>query len=154
PFDYFAPTGRVLLADWVNADDGTGVVHLAPAYGEDDQTTCAAHGVDGAAPVRDDGTFDERVTDFAGMDVFAANEPVARLLAERGRLFARSTYRHDYPHCWRCDRPLLYRAIPSWFVRVTAFRDRLVANNELVRWVPAHVGEKRFADWLANARDW
>jgi len=153
-FDYFMTTSRVVAADWVSADDGTGMVHLAPAYGEDDQATCAANGVVGAAPVRDDGTFDERVRELAGMDVFAANEPLARLLERAGKLFARATYRHDYPHCWRCDRPLMYRAIPSWFVRVSEFRDRLVANNAQVRWVPAHVGEKRFADWLANARDW
>jgi isoleucyl-tRNA synthetase len=156
-FEYFAQASgafRVVTADWVSAEDGTGVVHLAPAYGEDDQATCAAHGVVGPAPVRDDGTFDERVAEFAGMDVFAAGEPIARALARTGRLFARATFRHEYPHCWRCDRPLLYRAIPSWFVKVTAFRDRLVANNAQIQWVPAHVGEKRFADWLGNARDW
>jgi isoleucyl-tRNA synthetase len=145
---------RVVTADWVTADDGTGIVHLAPAYGEEDQATCAAHGVVGLAPVRDDGTFDERAGDFAGMDVLDAGEPIARALARDGRLFARATYRHDYPHCWRCDRPLIYRAIPSWFVEVTAFRDRLVRNNAQIRWVPSYIGEKRFADWLANARDW
>ena len=153
-FDYFAETGPVLAAEWVSADEGTGVVHLAPAYGEDDHVTCAAAGVTGAAPVRDDGTYDERVGELAGMDVFAANEPITRMLERAGKLFARGTVRHDYPHCWRCDRPLVYRAIPSWFVRVTEFRDRLVANNAAIAWVPAHVGEKRFADWLANARDW
>ena len=145
---------RVVAADWVSADDGTGIVHLAPAYGEDDQATCAAHGVVGAAPVRDDGTFDECCGELAGLDVFAAAEPVVRALERAGRLFARATYRHDYPHCWRCDRPLIYRAIPSWFVQVTALRERLVACNAEIQWVPAHVGEKRFADWLAGARDW
>ena len=153
-FDHFTDSGPVLAAEWVSAGDGTGVVHLAPAYGEDDQTTCAAAGVTGPAPVRDDGTFDPRVGELAGMDVFAANEPIAKLLERAGVVFARGTVRHDYPHCWRCDRPLVYRAIPSWFVRVTAFRDRLVANNRAIAWVPSHVGEKRFADWLANARDW
>ncbi|HSR96853.1 MAG TPA: isoleucine--tRNA ligase [Kofleriaceae bacterium] len=155
-FDCFASTGafRVVAADWVSADDGTGMVHLAPAYGEEDQATCAAHGVVGEAPVRDDGTFDDRVGELAGLDVFAANEPIARMLARDGRLFARATVRHDYPHCWRCDRPLIYRAIPSWFVQVTAFRERLTACNDQIHWVPAHVGDKRFADWLANARDW
>ncbi|HET9623973.1 MAG TPA: class I tRNA ligase family protein, partial [Kofleriaceae bacterium] len=140
--------------DWVSADDGTGVVHLAPAFGEDDQATCAALGITGDNPVRDDGTFDERAGELAGLHVLAANEPIAAALARAGRLFARAMHRHDYPHCWRCDAPLIYRAIPSWFVRVTAFKDRLVAHNRAIAWVPAHVGDKRFADWLAGARDW
>ncbi len=154
PFDYFTSTSPVLAADWVSASEGTGVVHLAPAFGEDDQVTCAAHGVRGDNPVRDDGTFDARVRDFVGLDVFAANEPVARAVAQAGRLFARGDVHHDYPHCWRCDRPLVYRAVPSWYVEVSRLRERLLACNAKVRWVPAELGEKRFADWLANARDW
>lgn len=154
PFDYFTAAAPVLAAEWVSASDGTGVVHLAPAFGEEDQTTCAAHGVRGENPVRDDGTYDARVRDFAGLEVFAANEPVARALAQTGRLFARGDVHHDYPHCWRCDRPLVYRAVPSWYVAVSKLRERLLACNAKVRWVPAELGEKRFADWLANARDW
>jgi isoleucyl-tRNA synthetase len=145
---------RVVAAEWVAADDGTGAVHLAPAFGEEDQATCAALGITGANPVRDDGTLDDRLGELAGLHVFAANEPIARALARTGELFARAPHRHDYPHCWRCDEPLIYRSIPSWFVRVTAFKDRLVANNRLIHWVPSHVGDKRFADWLASARDW
>ncbi|HEX3759054.1 MAG TPA: class I tRNA ligase family protein, partial [Kofleriaceae bacterium] len=145
---------RVVAADWVSAGDGTGIVHLAPAFGEDDQATCAAHGITGENPVRDDGTFDDRMGELAGVHVFAAGEPVLAALARAGRLFARAPHRHDYPHCWRCDAPLIYRSIPSWFVRVTAFKDRLVAHNREIQWVPAHVGNKRFADWLAGARDW
>jgi isoleucyl-tRNA synthetase len=154
PFDYFTDASTVLAADWVSASDGTGVVHLAPAFGEEDQATCATHGVRGENPVRDDGTYDARVHDFAGLDVFAANEHVARALAQRGRVFARGEVHHDYPHCWRCDHPLVYRAVPSWYVAVSQLRERLLACNAQVRWVPAELGEKRFADWLANARDW
>jgi isoleucyl-tRNA synthetase len=154
PFAYFSTSVPVLAAEWVSASDGTGVVHLAPAFGEEDQTTCAAHGVRGENHVRDDGTFDDRVHDFAGLDVFAANEPVARALAGSGRLFARGDVRHDYPHCWRCDHPLVYRAVPSWYVAASRLRERLLACNAKVRWVPAELGDKRFADWLANARDW
>jgi isoleucyl-tRNA synthetase len=154
PFDYFTQASPVLAAEWVSASDGTGVVHLAPAFGEDDQATCAAHGVRGENPVRDDGTYDARVRDFAGRDVFAANEPVARSLAQNGRLFARGDVHHEYPHCWRCDRPLVYRAVPSWYVAASQLRERLLASNAKVRWVPADLGAKRFADWLANARDW
>jgi isoleucyl-tRNA synthetase len=154
PFDCFASVSPVLAGEWVSAKDGTGVVHLAPAFGEEDQVTCAAHGLHGENPVRDDGTFDDRVRELAGLDVFAANEPVARALAAMGRLFARGDVHHDYPHCWRCDRPLVYRAVPSWYVEVSRLRERLLATNAAVRWVPAELGEKRFADWLANARDW
>ncbi|MFT3694375.1 MAG: isoleucine--tRNA ligase [Kofleriaceae bacterium] len=154
PFDYFTTTAPVLAAEWVSASDGTGVVHLAPAFGEDDRATCEAHGVRGENPVRDDGTYDSRVRDFAGVDVFAANELVARALARSGRLFARGEVHHDYPHCWRCDRPLVYRAVPSWYVAASQLRERLLAANATVRWVPAELGEHRFADWLANARDW
>lgn len=152
PFDYFAKASPVLAADWVTTTEGTGVVHLAPAFGEDDQATCAKHGVRGENPVRDDGTFDARVRDFAGLDVFAANEPVAHALAARGLLFARGHVEHDYPHCWRCDRPLMYRAVASWYVEVSRLRERLLACNAKVRWLPD--GAKRFEDWLANARDW
>ena len=154
PFEYFTHVSPVLAAEWVTATDGTGVVHLAPAFGEDDRETCAAHGVHGHNPVRDDGTYDARVRDFAGLDVFAANEPVARALAARGRLFARGDVQHEYPHCWRCDHPLVYRAVPSWYVAVSTLRDRLLVCNARVRWVPDELGTKRFAEWLANARDW
>jgi isoleucyl-tRNA synthetase len=153
-FPYFSGDHRVVAASFVTAGDGTGIVHLAPAFGEDDQTTCDALGITGAHPVRDDGTFDDRVVDFAGMHVLEANESIARHLAQRGLVFARETYRHDVAHCWRCDSPLVYRAMPSWFVRVTAFKPELVANNKKIRWVPSHIGDKRFAAWLDNARDW
>ena len=143
---------RVVAAEWVSAADGTGAVHLAPAFGEDDQATCAALGITGENPVRDDGTFDDRLGELAGVHVFAAGEPILAALARAGRLFARAPHRHDYPHCWRCDAPLIYRSVPSWFVRVTAFKDRLVAHNRAIRWVPAHVGDKRFADWPRPAR--
>jgi isoleucyl-tRNA synthetase len=151
---YLPGAHRVLAADWVSAADGTGVVHLAPAFGEDDAETCAAAGVTAENPVKDDGTFDDRVVDFAGMHVFEANAGVVDALVRAGLAFDRGTVRHAYPHCWRCDTPLVYRAVPSWFVAVTKLRERLVANNARIHWVPEHVGTKRFADWLANARDW
>lgn len=152
PFAYFTDHVPVLAAEWVSASDGTGVVHLAPAFGEDDHATCERHGVRGENPVRDDGTFDARVTDFANRHVFEANAAVAKALGPR--LFARGEVRHAYPHCWRCDHPLVYRAVPSWYVAVSTLRARLLACNARVRWVPPELGEKRFADWLANARDW
>ena len=145
---------QVVATDFVTADEGTGVVHLAPAFGEDDQAACAAHGIEGPNPVGDDGTFDERLGELAGLSVFEANEPIAKRLRVAGALFARETHRHNYPHCWRCDSPLIYRAVPSWFVRVSAFKDRMAKLNRRIHWVPPHVGEGRFADWLQNARDW
>jgi isoleucyl-tRNA synthetase len=154
PFDFFVREVPVLTAEWVSAGDGTGVVHLAPAFGEDDQVTCAAHDVTGANPVRDDGTYDTSVGTLAGLDVHGAAEPVAHMLAAAGLLFARGEVVHDYPHCWRCDRPLVYRAQPSWYVAASRLRERLLACNARVRWVPPELGEKRFADWLASARDW
>jgi isoleucyl-tRNA synthetase len=153
-FPWFPGAFRVLAADFVTSAEGTGVVHLAPAFGEDDQAVCAEHGISGPNPVGDDGCFDQRVPPLAGLSVFAANEVIARSLAADGALFRREIHRHAYPHCWRCDHPLLYRAIPAWFVKVTAFKDRLAELSRGIRWVPAHVGEGRMADWLANARDW
>jgi isoleucyl-tRNA synthetase len=154
PFGFFADAVPVLAAPWVTATDGTGVVHLAPAFGEDDAALCASAGVRGANPVGDDGRYDARVGALAGLDVHAAAEPVAAQLAAAGRLFARGEVRHDYPHCWRCDRPLVYRAVASWYVAASRLRAPMVAVNAQVRWVPAELGERRFADWLAGARDW
>ena len=156
-FPYFAatPGGFVVLAgDFVTTEDGTGIVHLAPAFGEDDHALCAAHGIQGPNPVRDDGTFDEQVTDFAGRHVFDANPAIAAKLKEEGAVLRRETYDHNYPHCWRCDSPLIYRAIETWFVKVTAIKERMLAANKQIRWVPEHIRDGRFGNWLENARDW
>jgi len=154
-FPYFADTPNafvILAGDFVTTEDGTGIVHLAPAFGEDDHALCIAHGIEGPNPVQDDGTFDARVADFAGQHVFAANTAIARALADR--LVRRETCDHNYPHCWRCDQPLIYRAIKTWFVRVTAIKDRMLAANQRIRWIPEHVRDGRFGNWLDNARDW
>ena len=154
---YFADTPgafRVLPGDFVTTEDGTGVVHIAPAFGEDDAALCAAHGIAGPNPVRDDGTFDERVGELAGVHVFDANAAIAQRLKEAGAVLRHDTYDHNYPHCWRCDAPLIYRAIRAWFVRVTEIKARMTAANQKIRWVPEHIRDGRFGDWLANARDW
>ena len=156
-FDYFADTdpGFVVLAgDFVETESGTGVVHLAPAFGEDDSVLCGAHGISGPGPVENDGTFASAVTDFAGQHVFDANPNILRHLKDADLLFHRETYDHNYPHCWRCDSPLIYRAIRTWFVRVSSFVDRMLAANQQINWVPDHIREGRFGKWLANARDW
>ena len=156
-FPYFATTPggfRVLAGDFVTTEDGTGIVHLAPAFGEDDSALCSASGIEGPSPVRDDGTFDGRVSDFAGQDVFAANGAIAARLKDEGAVLRRETYDHNYPHCWRCDSPLIYRAIKTWFVKVTAIKQHMVAANQKIRWVPEHIRDGRFGNWLENARDW
>lgn len=154
---YFADTEngfRVLAAGFVETETGTGIVHLAPAFGEDDNAVCTAAGIAGPNPVQDDGSFDARVGDFAGQHIFEANPHIARHLKEAGRLVQHDTYEHNYPHCWRCDAPLIYRAVKSWFVKVTAVKDAMLRLNQNINWIPAHIRDGRFGMWLENARDW
>ncbi len=156
-FDYFAGTEnafRLLAGDFVTTEDGTGIVHMAPGFGEDDQNLCEAAGIAVLVPVDDKGRFTAEVADFAGMQVFAANRPIADRLAEQGALLRQEEYPHSYPHCWRSDTPLIYRAVSSWFVQVTAFRDRMVELNQEIDWVPAHIRDGAFGKWLEGARDW
>ncbi|MGH8895791.1 MAG: isoleucine--tRNA ligase [Egibacteraceae bacterium] len=156
-FPFFAGTEnafRILLWDSVDPGDGTGVVHLAPGFGEEDQSVCEAHGIPVVCPVDDQGRFTSDVPDFAGLQVFAANQPIIRALKDRDLLLKEEAYRHSYPHCWRTDTPLIYRAVSSWFVRVTAIKDRLLELNKSINWVPSHVRDGAFGKWLENARDW
>jgi isoleucyl-tRNA synthetase len=168
PFPYFT-TGdkarnafQVLRGDFVTTEDGTGIVHMAPAYGEDDKATTDTVGIEPATPVDSKGRFDATVPDYHGQQVFDANPAIIRDLkngtgsaATTGAVLLRhETYEHSYPHCWRCRNPLIYRAVSSWFVRVTEFRDRMVELNEQITWYPEHVKDGQFGKWLANARDW
>ncbi|WP_336923700.1 isoleucine--tRNA ligase [Aquipuribacter sp. SD81] len=157
PFDYFVGrenAHRVLAADYVTTEDGTGLVHIAPAFGEEDKVVTDAAGIEPVVPVDSKGEFTAEVPDFAGMHVFEANTPIARALRERGLLLRHESYEHPYPHCWRCGNALIYRAVSSWFVKVTAFKDRMLELNEQIDWVPGHVKDGSFGQWLANARDW
>jgi isoleucyl-tRNA synthetase len=156
-FGYFAGTPnafRVLGADFVDTSEGTGVVHLAPGFGEDDQRACEAAGIAVVCPVDDRGRFTAEVPDYEGLLVFDANQPVIRDLRARGRLVRHDSYVHSYPHCWRTDTPLIYKAVSSWFVRVTAVKARMLELNQEITWVPAHVRDGAFGKWLDNARDW
>jgi isoleucyl-tRNA synthetase len=156
-FDYFADTPNaftVLSADFVSTDDGTGIVHLAPGFGEDDQIVANAAGIPTICPMDEHGQYTAEVTDWAGTHVFDANPLVIRELKERGVVLRHATYDHPYPHCWRCAQPLVYRAISSWFVEVTKFRDRMVELNQEITWQPAHIKDGSFGKWLENARDW
>jgi isoleucyl-tRNA synthetase len=168
PFPYFVDDEKarnafqVLAADFVSTDDGTGIVHLAPAYGEDDKATADAAGIAAVTPVDAKGRFDATVPDYAGQQVFDANPQIIRDLkngagsaALNGAVLLRhETYEHSYPHCWRCRNPLIYRAVSSWFIKVTEFRDRMVELNQEITWYPEHVKDGIFGNWLSNARDW
>ncbi|HUC32629.1 MAG TPA: isoleucine--tRNA ligase [Ilumatobacteraceae bacterium] len=156
-FPFFADTPNafhVLAADFVSTDDGTGVVHMSPGHGEDDQIACNAVGIPTVCPMDEHGRYTAEVRPWAGVHVFDANPEVTRDLKSRGLVVRHDSYSHSYPHCWRCAEPLVYRAISSWFVQVTAFKDRMVELNQQIRWVPDHVKEGSFGKWLANARDW
>jgi isoleucyl-tRNA synthetase len=160
PFDYF--TGerergafRVIAGDEVSTEEGTGLVHMAPAYGEADFTALAGAGLDLLVdPIDLEGRFTEAVPEVAGVNIKEADTTLVRLLKERGALFRNERIRHPYPFCYRTDTPLMYKAIPTWFVAVESIKDRLVKLNDNIHWVPEHVGTRRFGNWLADARDW
>jgi isoleucyl-tRNA synthetase len=164
PFDFFRGrenAHRVLSAGYVTVDDGTGIVHIAPAFGEEDKVVTDAAGIEVVVPVGTDGTFDSTVPPYEGMLVFDANHQIIRDLKERSKPFVTAavllrheTYDHPYPHCWRCGNPLIQRAVDSWFVQVTAFRDRMVELNREITWVPEHIRDGQFGKWLENAIDW
>src|SRR5215472_892233 len=185
PFSYFLghPNSHVVLhADYVTTDDGTGVVHLAPAFGEEDKLLTDQYGITPVVPVGPDGKFTYPVSDYAGLHVFDANHVIINHLKARTRLDAEGpdqaaastagdsatagsttggtvllrheTYDHSYPHCWRCRKPLIYMAVSSWFVSTTAIRDRMLKLNEQITWVPEHVKHGQFGKWLENTRDW
>ncbi|HEX4864608.1 MAG TPA: class I tRNA ligase family protein, partial [Acidimicrobiales bacterium] len=156
-FPYFAGAENafvVLSADFVTTDEGTGIVHMAPGFGEDDQIVCANAGIAVVCPVDDRALFTAEVTDFAGLHVFDANQPIIRALRDRGALIRHDTIVHAYPHCWRTENPLIYRAVSSWFVNVTEIKGRLLEHNQEIHWVPEHIRDGSFGKWLANARDW
>jgi isoleucyl-tRNA synthetase len=162
PFDFFvgsANAHQLLPADYVTTDEGTGLVHLAPAFGEEDKAVTDAAGIEAVVPVDSAGQFTSEVAPYAGMQVFDANRVIIRDLRHGapyvgGVLLRQESYEHPYPHCWRCNNPLIQRAVSSWFVAVTRFRDRMVALNKEITWVPENVGTGQFGAWLEGARDW
>jgi len=165
-FDYFAHTPassnyfQVVSDAYVTDDAGTGVVHQAPAFGEDDYRVCLAHniitkGADIPCPVDADGNFTAPVdASILGQHVKAADATIMQMIKDKGRLVQKDVLQHSYPFCWRSDTPLIYKAVPSWFVKVEEIRDRVVANNKETYWVPSEVKEGRFHNWLSDARDW
>ena len=142
----------VVCASYVTTEDGTGVVHIAPAFGQDDYLVGRKYDLPVLNPVGEDGAYNDGP--WAGMDVFQANDEVIRYLKENDKLFKKQRIVHLYPHCWRCDTPLIYYAKPSWYIEVTKLRDRILEENKKVHWHPSYIGEKRFGNWLENLNDW
>ncbi len=162
-FPYFEKTEnafRVVSADFVTMEEGTGIVHIAPGFGEDDYKLGERENIPLLQHVNMDGEFVSKVKDFAGMLVKPRGDhqktdiEIIKYLAHNNKLFAKKKIKHSYPHCWRCDTPLLNYATESWFVKVTAFKDQLLKNNKKINWVPDHIKHGRFGNWLENVRDW
>ena len=156
-FDYFADQPNafmVLVADYVSTEDGTGIVHQAPAFGEDDMITCEKYGIDLVIPVDADGKFTSLVPEYQGKLVFDANRDIIRDLKARNRVLQDKVIVHSYPHSWRSGEPLIYMALPAWFVKVVDIRDRMVELNQEIEWIPGHVRDGQFGKWLEGARDW
>ena len=154
---FFADTPgafKVIHADHVNTESGTGIVHMAPAFGEEDFIACQANGIPIVNPVDDDGMFTAEVPDWAGQRVKDADKSIIRRLKDQGSLFRHETITHSYPFCWRSDTPLIYRAVSTWFVRVEAIKEKILEANRHTSWVPEHLRDGRFGKWLENARDW
>ena len=145
---------RIIPVDFVAAEEGTGLIHLAPAFGEDDYESCSQHSIDFVKPVDEKGLFTQEVPDWKGVFVKDADPQIIEALEKAGSLFRKESYKHTYPFCWRCDTPLIYYAMKSWFIKVSAFRKELLKNNEQITWVPEHIKEGRFGNWLEGAKDW
>ncbi len=158
PFGFitdYGPRGHtVLLGDFVTTDEGTGLVHTAIAFGEDDFRLGEQYGITLQNPVRPDGSFDDRVTDFAGRKVREADADIIDALEASGKLLRSEPYLHAYPHCWRCDTPLLYYAKASWYIATSQVKDRMLAENERIGWHPEHIKHGRFGKWLEGNVDW
>jgi isoleucyl-tRNA synthetase len=160
PFDFIAASEHgarghtVLLADFVTDEDGTGLVHIVPAFGEEDFRLGQRYGLSVVNPVRLDGTYEERMGAFAGRQIKSSIDDLIADLRARGRLLRSLDYEHSYPHCWRCETALLYYAKPSWYIATSTLRDKLLAENETVEWHPPHIRHGRFGGWLENNVDW
>ena len=161
-FDYYADQSKfetknawqVLVGDYVADNEGTGIVHQAPAYGEDDQKLCEAAGIPVYVSVNERGQFNSVISDFEGQHVFDANKPITQKLKAESRLLRQASYEHPYPHCYRCKNPLIYKAVSSWFVETTKVKDRMLELNQEINWTPSHTKDGSFGKWLENVRDW
>ena len=145
---------RVVTADYVSTEDGTGIVHTAPGFGEDDSLTGKKYGIPEVCPIDDECRFTAAVHDYCGVYVKDTDKEIIKRLKLEGKLVHRGTIKHNYPHCWRDDAPLIYRAVSTWFVRIDKIKEKMLQANEQIHWVPEHIKKGRFGKWLENARDW
>ena len=149
------PNGKafiVMCDEYVTMSDGTGIVHIAPAFGEDDAKVCKKYKMPYLNPVGEDAIYTDGI--WKGMNIFDADLEVVKWLKENDKLFKKQKIKHDYPHCWRCDSPLVYYSRPSYYLEVTKIQDKIIEENKKVNWYPSYVGEKRFGNWLENMNDW
>lgn len=158
-FDYFASRAedgafQVLGADFVSTEDGTGIVHIAPGFGEDDAAVCRKAGIKEVCPIDEECRFTNEIPDYVGRQVKTVDADIIQRLKDEGKLIHRGQIKHSYPHCWRDDVPLIYRCISTWFVNVEKIKDNMVENNKSISWNPSHIRDGRFGKWLENARDW
>ncbi len=158
-FSYFAQLAeegafKIVSADYVSTENGTGVVHIAPGFGEEDATVGKENGIPEVCPINESCEFLPVIEDYAGIFVKDADKDIIRQLKEEGKLVHRGTIRHSYPHCWRDDSPLIYKAISTWFVDIGRIKEKMLAANAQINWTPSHIKEGRFGKWLENARDW
>ena len=144
----------IIHGDFVTTEDGTGIVHTAPGFGEDDNNVCKPLGIPTICPVDDGGCFTSEVYDYVGKHVFDTNDLITIRLKEENKRVKTEQYIHNYPHCWRTDTPLIYRAMSSWYVKVTEIKDKMIKNNQEINWIPEHIKNGRFGKWLEGARDW
>ena len=156
-FDYFKDREdafKVLLDDFVTLDEGTGIVHAAPAFGEVDFFVCKRECIELVCPVDNSGRFTKEIKEYENILVKDADKPIIKRLKQENKVFHHSTIRHRYPFCWRTDTPLIYKAVKTWFVSVEKIKDKVINSNKQIHWVPEHIKEGRFGKWLENARDW
>ncbi|NGX33541.1 MAG: Isoleucine--tRNA ligase, partial [Candidatus Anoxychlamydiales bacterium] len=156
-FDYYKDREdafKVLLDDFVTLDEGTGIVHAAPAFGEVDFFVCKREDIELVCPVDNAGRFTKEIKEYENILVKDADKPIIKRLKQENKVFHHSTIRHRYPFCWRTDTPLIYKAVKTWFVSVEKIKDKVINSNKQIHWVPEHIKEGRFGKWLENARDW
>lgn len=156
-FSYFLTTKnafRIILGEFVGTEEGTGIVHVAPGFGEEDQKVCEINGIETICPVDAEAKFTDQVRDYAGIHVFESNKAIIRKLKDEKKLLLHETLEHNYPHCWRCSTPLIYRAISSWYVDVTKIKNDMQMSNQEINWIPSHIKEGQFGKWIEGARDW
>ncbi len=145
---------RVVTADYVSTEDGTGIVHTAPGFGEDDAETGHRHGIPEVCPIDEECKFNSLIVDYAGIYVKDTDKDIIKRLKIEGNLVHKGTIKHNYPHCWRDDAPLIYKAVSTWFVNIDLIKDKMIKANSQISWMPSHIKDGRFGKWLENARDW